>query len=73
MVEGKLVNWNEGHLHLRTHLADGTAPDGTKFDVSLNIDNKALFVEFPDGWTVEYATLDLVKAAVELHKKKVEG
>ena len=71
MIQGKLENWKKLHrLALRTHLAEGTAPDGTKFNVSLNIDNKAIFVEFPDNYVVTYHTLDLVKDAVELYQKR---
>ena len=67
-IEGKLENWHELHkLALRTHLGSGKFKIGDKeidFDFSLNIDNKAIFVEFPDSIKVTYTMEDLINDAM---------
>jgi hypothetical protein len=71
-IEGKLENWQELHkLALRTHLGDGEVEiDGKKIPLSfsLNIDNKAIFVEFPDGIKVTYHTTDIIEDAIASYK-----
>ena len=72
-IEGKLENWQELHkLALRTHLGDGEVEiDGKKipFSFSLNIDNKAIFVEFPDGIKVIYRTADMIEDAIASYER----
>jgi len=67
-IEGKLEDWHESHkLALRTQLGTGEVTiNGVKipFSISLNIDNRAFFVEFPEEIKVTYRTDDLVKDAI---------
>jgi hypothetical protein len=58
-------------LFLRTNLASGTVPINgkeVKFEVSLNIDNACVFVEFPDV-KFAYNTRAMVEDAIKLYKK----
>ena len=71
MIKGVLKNWLKLKvLALRTELAHGKTESGVKFSVSLNVDNRALFVEFPEGWKVTYQTEDIVRDAFELYEKR---
>jgi hypothetical protein len=69
----ELEDWHKAHrLALRTELATGKATiDGkqVEFSVSLNIDNKAIFVEFPDNMKITYHTNDLVADALDQYHK----
>ena len=73
VIEGKLENWKElKKLALRTHLGSGTFKIKDKeinFDFSLNIDNKAIFIEFPDSIKVTYMMKDLVKDAIKRYEE----
>lgn len=68
MVTGKLEDWQALHrLAMRTELASGKVTIGDKvipLQVSLNIDNQAIFVEFPDSIKVTYKIDDLINDAV---------
>ena len=71
-IKGKLEDWRKlRKLALRTNLGNGTAKiDGKeiKFSFSLNIDNQAIFVEFPDLIVVTYSTSDIIEDALEQYK-----
>jgi len=62
-VEGKFSD--EEKFTLREHWAEGKI-EGRKFNVSRNIDGKAIYVEF-DGWKkVTYLLSDIVQDAYEV-------
>lgn len=67
MIKGKPVQG----LFLRTELARGkTQVKGkeVEFEVSINIDNRAIFVEFPET-KIEYSTNDIVSDAIDTYEK----
>jgi hypothetical protein len=73
MIEGII---EKHQLRFRTELATGklTLADGTttRIATSLNIDNKAVFVEFPDlsdDVKVMYKITDLINDAIDVMKK----
>ncbi len=73
MIEGHLENWEKTHkLALRTHLGEGSYKDAkgkeVKFSFSLNVDNKAIFIEFGNV-KVTYLIPDLIDDAI----KQFEG
>ena len=56
-------------LRLRTHLGEGTVKIGkeekpVEFSFSLNIDNRAIFVEFPNGIKFMYKMDDIIEDAI---------
>lgn len=58
-VEGELTDGKQ--LYLRNQLGNGTI-EGLKFDLSISIDNKAIFIEFEKGWVI-YHTKDMIEDA----------
>lgn len=75
MISGKVENWKESRkLALRTELATGfIVVDGVKleFCVTMNIDNKAFFVEMGD-WKVTYLLTDMVEDGLKLIKAEMK-
>lgn len=67
-MKGKLEDWKlEKKLALRTNLGQGQATINNvvvPLSISLNVDGKALFIEFPDSIVVTYLMEDVVKDAV---------
>lgn len=72
MIEGKLQTKKEWGLHLRTELASGTlGNDTTRIEVSLNVDNQALFVEIGD-YVVTYRVHDMIIDALKMVEEKTK-
>lgn len=73
MKSGEIEDWHKSHrLALRTELGTGTVKiDGKEieFSISLNIDNKAFFVEFPESVKVTYHTSDMIEDAIALYEE----
>ena len=63
MIEGRIIE--KPGLHLRTDM--GSASLGKiKASISMNIDGKAIFIEFEKGPWVEYLTCDMVRDAFRM-------
>ena len=63
MINGKLIE--KPGLHLREAL--GSVKLGEiKANISINIDGKAIFIEFEKGPWVEYSTVDMIRDAFRI-------
>lgn len=74
MIKGEIEDWKKTRkLFLRTQLITGTfGKNEEPYQVSINIDNKAIFVEFPESIVVTYHTSDLIEEAIKMYKEMVK-